>query len=64
VLFQANDFDMEDIIVHKQWVHDGHIKIVSMTSSVGEYTEKICKQQVKHQSIIIWQSHKLHVQRC
>jgi phenolic acid decarboxylase len=33
---QANDFDVEDSIVYKQWVHDDKIKIVSMTSTVGE----------------------------
>jgi hypothetical protein len=42
-LFQANDFDVEDSIVYQQWVHDGHTKIVFMTSTVGEFTEKICR---------------------
>jgi hypothetical protein len=42
-LFEANDFDVEDSIIYKQWVHDGHTKIVSMTSTVGEFTEKICQ---------------------
>jgi hypothetical protein len=27
--------------VYKEWVHDGHTKIVSVTSAVGEFTEKI-----------------------
>jgi hypothetical protein len=42
---------VEDRRVYKQWVHDGHAKIVSMTSTVGEFTEKICRtadQAVTH----------------
>jgi hypothetical protein len=42
-LFQANYFDVEDSIVYKQWFHDDHTQIVSMTSTVGEFTEKICR---------------------
>jgi hypothetical protein len=45
-LFQANDFDVEDSIVYNQWIHDGRTKIVSMTSTVGEFTEKSAKQQI------------------
>jgi hypothetical protein len=40
-LFQSNDFDVEDSIVYKQWIHDSHTKIVPMTSPVAEFTEKI-----------------------
>jgi hypothetical protein len=39
-LFQANDSDVEDSIVYKQQIHDGHIEIVSMTSTVEEFTKK------------------------
>jgi hypothetical protein len=42
-LFQANGSDVEDSIVYKQWVHGSHMKIVSMTSTVGEFNEKICR---------------------
>jgi hypothetical protein len=31
---------MEDSTLYKQWVHDGHTKIVS-TNSVEEFTGKI-----------------------
>jgi hypothetical protein len=41
-LFQTNDFDVEDSVVYKWCFHDGHTKIVSMTSTVGEFTVKIC----------------------
>jgi hypothetical protein len=41
-LFWANNFDVKDSIVYKQWVHGGHAKTVPMTSTVGEFTEKIC----------------------
>jgi hypothetical protein len=34
---------VEDNIADKQWVHDGHTKIVSMTSTVGEFAKKICR---------------------
>jgi hypothetical protein len=33
---------VEDSVVYKQWVHDGHTKIVSMMSTVGEFNEEIC----------------------
>jgi hypothetical protein len=47
-LFQANnDFDVEDSIVYKQWVHDGHTKTASMISTAGKFMEKIC--QTAHQ---------------
>jgi hypothetical protein len=32
---------VEEGIFYKQWVHDGHTKIISTTSTVGEFTEKI-----------------------
>jgi hypothetical protein len=41
-LFQANDFDVEDSIVYKQLVHDDHTTTVSLTSTIREFTEKIC----------------------
>lgn len=46
-LFQANDFDVEDSMVYKQWVHNDHIEIVSMMSAVGEFTEKCTEQWIK-----------------
>jgi hypothetical protein len=61
-LFQANNFDVEDSIVYKQWVHDGHTKVASMTSTVGKFTEKICQttdQATTHHYTA--KSHKLHI---
>jgi hypothetical protein len=26
-----------------QWIHDGHTETVIMTTTVGEFTEKICQ---------------------
>jgi hypothetical protein len=34
-------------IVYKQRVHNGHTKTVYMTSTVGEFTEKICHTKDK-----------------
>jgi hypothetical protein len=45
-LSQVNDFDMEDSILYKQWVHYGHAKILYTTSSVGKFTEKFAQWQI------------------
>jgi hypothetical protein len=59
--FQANDFDMEDSVVFEQWVCDCHTKIVSMTSTDGEFTETSAKQQIKQQPIIVQENHRLQI---
>jgi hypothetical protein len=40
-LFQANNFDVEDSILYKQWVHDDHTKVADITNTAGQLTEKI-----------------------
>jgi hypothetical protein len=42
-LFLATDFDVETSIVYKQWVHNGHTKIVFITNTVRERNEKFCQ---------------------
>jgi hypothetical protein len=38
-LFETNN-DVEDSALYKQWVCNGHTKIVSMTSTAEEFTDK------------------------
>jgi hypothetical protein len=42
-LFQANDFDVDDIIlvVYRQWVHEGNTKIISVTNTAEKFNEEI-----------------------
>jgi hypothetical protein len=42
-LFQAYDFDVEDSIVYKQRIHDGHTKIVSMKVLLENSLKKSAK---------------------
>jgi hypothetical protein len=59
-LLKANNFDLEDSTICKQWVHDSHTETVSMTNTTGEFTEKIC-QTAEQQPISIQQNHMLHI---
>jgi hypothetical protein len=62
-LFEANDFDVEDSIVCKQWVHCGHTKVVFITNSplFENLLKKFAEQQIKQKHIIMQQNHKFHI---
>jgi hypothetical protein len=63
-LFQANDSDVEDCIIYKHWVHDGHTKLYPWQVLLENSMKKSAEQQIKQQPNIIQQNRKLHIRRC
>ena len=41
-LFSTNDFDMDDIINYKQWMHTDRTNLVSLQISLQEFIDAIC----------------------